>query len=194
MAIFDEYMATVEGRAAPRGRKLVVVDVQPHDVGKHIKFDMAEFARFVNGFQEVLVLYNGDELGWETLDEMEAYYDDIGVELAWCDFVEKSYGFLRDWIDNGVDDDVTVRVANYMLKHGYSSSDELDESELAELDASEAAKGGAIYSDDSLARALEQFTGSRICGGAKTQCLREIELMMRAVGASFAEAPDFIYG
>lgn len=175
-----------------KSHQLIIVDVQPHDVGKFINFNMSEFAKFVNSFDEVLVLFNGSGLGWESLEEMEDYYEDIGIDISKCDFVEKSYAFLRSWMDEGVDKNIIVNVLKYMIENNYDNSTEIPDDELTELGGDH--QDGDIWIEDGLEHALKQFSGAVICGGGKSECLAEIELVMDAYNIPYTENSKFIYG
>lgn len=180
-------------RLQEKSNKLIIVDVQPHDIPKHIHFNMYEFADFVNSYPDVLVLFNGEDLGWESQAEMEYYYEEIGIDISNCTFQEKTYGFFRDWMDSGKDD-LLVPTVKTMLKLGKNDVRELDSKILSRLGIDFNVENYPLGMDDRIIEPLKQFKGADICGGGRNECLQEVEYLMDALNCRYKEVSKYIYG
>ena len=193
MTRFDDYL-----EAARRVKGLLIVDVQPHDVGKFIRFDMRRFAGHVGSFVHVTALYNGEGLGWETEAEMSDYYSEIGIDVENVLFVEKEYAFFRDFMDSGASDSAMVGLAKELGPGGDVRN--LDEDEYSRLAVSkeipwEDAKDGskAFYVPEDLAATVAGCDGYEVVGGAENECLKEILLLAKALDVKLAVNREFVY-
>lgn len=192
MKTFKDYMEA-------SGNKLVIVDIQEHDVGKHIKWDMNEFAEFVNGYKDVLVLFNGESLGWESKSDMKRYYDEIGIDTN-LHFVEKEYGNFRDMMDEfGVDD--ATKFAKYVYSRELNTSQDLDlddEETHDEIDRLKIFDEPEDIDDYHISfpdydKDLKKYNGADIVGGACDECFSEVMILADVLGLKFRKINKWVY-
>lgn len=120
----------------------------------------------------------------------------IDEVLEEAEFIPKSYGFFRDAIDDGVDDERIAELAKFMLFHQIISTNHMTEHDwrvqgddyLRDLMLS----GNEIEIPDFL-RSLTQYPNIVLMGGAQQQCLKEIEIGLMALNKSFEFNRDFVY-
>ena len=174
-----------------KGKSLIICDVQPHDVGRFITFDMYKFADFVNEYDSILVLYNGADLGWESEDEMYEYYSEIGIDVDKCEFYEKYYAFFRSMMDYGYDESEILDVLAFMKKNRIYNSEDIDEKNKEKLGIEEF--NDSIYIPDELADKLKKWSGSDLCGGGKNECLAEIEILMKHIKSRYKMKSKWVY-
>lgn len=189
----DAGVRSVFGRIREQSSgSLIVVDVQPHDVGKVIRWDLDEFAKFVNGYSDVLVLFNNEDLGWETEQEMRSAYEKWGIDIQKCTFQEKNYGWFREWLDTGFDVRETVK---YMINNGIRDSRDIPDDQFRQLLDREELPAGPIYlpTYPGVMKQLRRFDGSDLCGGGEYACLKEVKTLMDAMGLNYQTVGRWTY-
>jgi hypothetical protein len=193
-------------------RKLVVVDVQPC-YRDFIHFNVYQFAEFINSYDDVLVFFNGEDICANSLDEIEDMYDEMGVDIDNVTFVEKGSGFLRNWMDIGIDHDVIAEAVRYMTEKGYNDSRQLiqleDDPHLHKLldaagidDVEDLEDRRLLYVPEMAVEGkwmepenfIPLWDGADIVGGGCHECLREIELLAAGMNTSFNQVGEFVYG
>ena len=187
--------------------KLVVVDVQP-EYESGTSFDIGDMLRTAaEDYSEILFLFNGeDTLGmisesalkdyyFEKLDYDEEVFDEL---LAKSEFFDKGYGFFRDVMDSSVCFDRTsiVKIVKYMIDNEIQDIRDLEEEDVNAIGVSE------LLVDDledygfwvpELEEVLPRWNGSDLAGGARNECMAEVEILGAAQGLSFNHIDDFIY-
>jgi len=187
--------------------KLVVVDVQP-EYESNATFDIGDMLRSAaEDYSEVLFLFNGeDTLGmisegalknyyFEKLDYDEKVYDEL---LSKSEFFDKGYGFFRDVMDSGVcfDRNQIVKIVKYMLDNDLQDIRDLSEEDVEAIGVNE------LLFDDledygfyvpELSEVLPSWSGSNLAGGARDECMAEVEILGAAQGLTFNHVDDFIY-
>ena len=187
--------------------KLVVVDIQP-EYESNTTFDIGDMLRSAaEDYSSVLFLFNGeDTLGmvsesalknfyFEKLDYDEEVFDEL---LSKSEFFDKGYGFFRDVMDSSVCFDRTsiVKIVKYMIDNDIRDIRELEEEDVDAIGVSE------LLVDDledygfwvpELEEVLPQWNGSDLAGGARNECMAEVEILGAAQGLSFNHVDQFIY-
>ncbi len=169
--------------------KLIVVDVQPTYRG-NISFDIWKFLEYVQSFKQVLYIHNGRDTSNDDRQDVknwlieEADYDDDFIDHmdSW-DWMEKEYGFLRPWMDNGADDDFIVKALRFMEKKRENDSRDIEPEVWAKKfpnDWDDAFEDDPLYTPDVDLRLLKKYNNATIIGGGKNECLKEMELYMQA--------------
>lgn len=170
--------------------KLVVVDVQP----AHSKYFSTQYALRVansmNDADSVLVLFNGPDLGYkDTAESLAEWYEEMGVDTSHCTFLEKGYGFAREWMGRVPDSEI-VRVLAELIERGMGDSRDLPEELLPEgVDPGESI--GLPAAD--VVDALKKFSGARFIGGGSQECLAEIILLARAAKVAHTLDRSLVY-
>lgn len=152
---------------------LIVVDVQPfyRNCCRHIEMQVI---RAIETADSVTYYYNGQDVGID--DTPECIQDQLELweqnhKIRW---IEKGYGFLRDWMDCGVNDDDIIE---YLQTR--------DEDIAAAY-----IHYGEIYHP---AIQLPPVKFAHICGGGENECLKEMELYLEACNIQTKRLPTAIY-
>ena len=125
MIPFKQYIAEADSKS------LIVVDVQP--VYTHLMQDEVNaITNFINVKAErVLAYFNGEDAGeTDTLEDVKQWYLDNGLEeesLAKINFQEKTYAYLRGWMDDVEEKDI-IKVVRHMVTNRIQQSDQIGNS------------------------------------------------------------------
>lgn len=205
--------------------KCIVVDVQPEysgikDGDENPVFE--EIIRFVNRQTgPVLMFVNAEDQGLtgDTVQDVKAYWedtirgedydpeDDHESPINWNRFqiVDKGYGYLRSWMDQGISDKSIIKTIRLMYAQKVNDSrmlfggehDKNYERQMRELlgaDFQEFVLSDGIYTEWTSISQLKQFSGSYIMGGGRNECLREVELLMNAFNIKYKRIDHLVYG
>jgi len=217
MIQFKQYIAEADAKS------LIVVDIQPayypvsHKVlrgGGYLSRTYVQAANNIIHFintraDRVLAYFNGSDSGVEdTIKDVQDHYLEMGLDpnkLDTINFQEKSYAFLRDWMDE-VPLRIIIAVIRYMVQHRLSHSLEIPEDVLREIIGSSTKYPAHEYNElsrilsldpivipDIDLSLLQQFSNAYISGGARHECLKEITIMMNAFNIKYTLVKDFIY-
>ena len=206
MKLLREYIRVlIEQEQGSKG-SLVVVDIQP-EYESNTPFDIGDMLRTAaDSYSRVLFLYNGPDLGMidesglrnfyaEKLDYDEEAIDEL---LSKSKFFDKGYGFFRDVMDSDLcfDRSSIIKIVKYMIDNGYRDIRDLEEEDIEAIGISELLfddlEDYGFYIPD-LEEVLPNWSGSDIAGGARNECLAEVEILGAALGLSFNQVDNFIY-
>jgi len=207
MNLLREYIRNLLEKDQVSKGGLVVVDIQP-EYESNTSFDIGDMLRIAaEDYSRVLFLFNGeDTLGmvsesdlknfyFEKLDYDEEAFDGL---LSKSTFFDKGYGFFRDVMDSDVcfDRSSIVKIVKHMIDNDIQDIRELEEEDIEAIDVSE------LLIDDledygfwvpDLAVELPKWSGSDLAGGARNECMAEVEILGAAQGLSFNHIDQFIY-
>jgi hypothetical protein len=203
---------------------MIVVDVQPEYAyytpqTEKICADIIRFVTKQTG--PVLMLVNAEDSGVsaDTKEFITQYWNNIDVE-DWDDedpsvvtnnvnwsrftFIDKGYGHLRSWMDQGVPPAVIIKVIRAMYQEKVNDSRELfggedsDEYEagmqtLMGNYVSHAIGGDCISVGWACVATLKKFSGAYLVGGGRNECLREVELLMNAFNIKYKRIDSLVY-
>ena len=206
MSLLRKYIRQMLVEQASGGGSLIVVDIQP-EYESGVTFDIGDMLRAAAEYDEVLFLYNGaDTLGMIDEQSLRNYYfeklnydEETYQELmSVSEFFDKGYGFFRDVMDSNIcfDRNSVIKIVKYMIDNNVQDIRDLDEEDVQSIGVSE------LLFDDledygfwvpELQDVLPQWNGSDIAGGARDQCLAEVEILAAAQGLSFRQVDEFIY-
>ena len=179
-------------------KSTIVVDVQPA-YEKYIRFDMDKFSDFLNKQKSILYFFNGPDLGNEAEMDVMYWLMDYGVDDDTIDrikFIDKGYGFFRNWMDVGVGESTIQKAIIHMVKNRKYDSRDIDEDEwlemFPELENYDVLDDGIYLPDISIGK-LKNWSGSYLCGGGKDECLKEVQLLMNAFNIKYKLVREFIY-
>jgi hypothetical protein len=207
MKLLREYIrGLLEQERGSKGN-LVVVDIQP-EYESNTSFDIGDMLRTAaEDYSRVLFLFNGeDTLGmvsesalknfyFEKLDYDEEVFDNL---LSKSEFFDKGYGFFRDVMDSSVcyDRNQVVKIVKYMIGKDIQDIRDLEEEDIKAIGVNE------LLFDDledygfwvpDLSDELPNWSGSDLAGGARNECMAEVEILGAAQGLSFNHVDQFIY-
>lgn len=204
-----------EGRNHP----VIVVDVQPEYCGINdgeestVCLDIVKFVTNQTGPVLFFVNAEGQGLSGDTVDGVRLYWDDTVRELTgdyenerpinWARFqiVDKGYGYLRSWMDHGIEPSVIISTIRELYQQRKSDSRELNFPPFNRRTPQQSLIMGAIeeMKDDPLTvnwtsvAQLKRFNGAYIVGGGRNECLREVELLMNAFNIRYRRIDSLVY-
>jgi hypothetical protein len=183
---------------------ILVVDVQPEYqkfMGAKYISDVIDFLNSRTG--DIYFLYNGDGYTSDDESSVAGFLTEHGLNehvLDEIQFIEKFYGFLRAWMDQGVPDRLIIKVLREMVQRRVSTSEDLDlkdvltDAELEELSDHVDYTQDSINMPDFIALSiLKKISPFYMIGGARNECLREIELICNAFNIKFKRVDNLIY-
>ncbi len=184
---------------------VILVDFQPaYDTGDmQYKEAIANAVSYINKKQpRVTAFYNGADIGIEdTASEVFWHYVDNGLneELEHLfTFKEKSYAWLRNWMDEGIDPSIIIKVIRYLVMHDLNDSREIDDEAWLALVGEDFEyykdREMHIYLPDISISKLKALSGSLLGGGGKHECLKEIQLLLNAFNIKYKLVQEWIYG
>jgi len=182
-----------------RRNDVIVVDVQP-SYKNYIDFSMQEFCEFLNGCNNILYFYNGTELDLDNESQVRRFLYENGFnkwKMKDVLFVDKSYGFLRSWMDMGIDDGIIKKAIRYMMSRGVNDSRDIDIEdwlkEIPDLDDYSFSDDPIYLPSFSIAQ-LKSFQGSYLVGGGRNECLKEVAILLSTFNIHVTIVSRFIYG
>lgn len=191
-------------------KELVIVDIQP-DYKKYITFNMGSFVDFLNKsykkYERILYLYNGREtVGLDDQGSITEWLVEYGLDeevLNIVEFYDKGYAFLRNAMDQGINEDEIVHLLEYMSSNDLNDSRDLDEENWNEfsrlypkdIDIKEYLQDNedSINIPDVLERIKYIKNNFQICGGGKTECLAEVLILIKLCKKRYSILPQFVY-
>ena len=181
---------------------LIVVDMQPAYNSYCTKIlNNPKFVDLLRTQKRILWFFNGEDLGMDSQNDVVDWLieNDIDEDIInKIEFKEKVYGYFRSWMDSGVSDRVILKVIRLLVMNHENDVRDLDidllQQELGDdFDEIENLIDDAIYLPDIAIKELRSYSGAYIVGGSKSECLREIELLMNAFNIRYKEIKEFIY-
>ena len=149
---------------------------------------------------QVTAFYNGADVGFDDQpDDIMWHYMEHGLDedLAHLfTFKEKSYAWLRSWMDQGVDHSTIIKVVRYLVVNDMNDSRDIDEEVFLELvgeDGGEWMFDDGIYIPDINIGTLKSLSGSLLGGGGEHECLKEMELLMYAFNIRYKRVGNWVY-
>ena len=180
--------------------QIVVVDVQPmyHGSASGVASRIAQYLRG-RKFKQVIWYFVADTfgIGDDSRESVQEYLLDAGVHpnrIAHIQFIPKDYGFLRGWMDNGVDEDLIKEALRVMKRHEVFDSRSLEEAwcspELWEVVTTLSDNlFWPSFDVDILLRSRKWLAA----GGGVNECLRELELFGESQGVAFERHLGLVY-
>ena len=195
-----------EGRAHP----VIVVDVQPEYSGMNDGDENSVFTDIINFVNQqtgpVLMFVNAEDQGLsgDTIQSIKEYWDDSGFAPEnWrrVQIADKGYGYLRSWMDHGIEPAVIIATIRELYQQRESDSRALQFPPFNKRTPQQSLIMGAMQEmeDDPISvnwtsiAQLKRFTGAYIVGGARDQCLREVELLMNAFNIRYKRIDSLVY-
>ena len=180
--------------AESRRRDCIVVDIQP----AYSKYCDHLFPGIIPFWEDecddILVLYVGEDLGLDRQHQVSEYYLDKGVPeeiIERMEFIDKGYAFFRPWMDQGVDEDDIVKVAQYMLRHRLYDSRNIPEDVLDQLAPDRPLHDHLFL--PGIENRLKRWSGSWVVGGGCSECLAETIILMDALKMRYKVRNEHVY-
>jgi len=193
-----------------RGNSVILVDFQPaYDSDQFGYRDAIE--RCMHYLNEknpnITAFFNGEDVGIEdTAYEVAEHFVEYGLDediAQSITYKEKSYAWLRGWMDQGVDNSTIIRVVRYMVMNDMNDSRDIIEQQENGVEIFQKLvgdDGGSWMYDDGIYLPeisigdLKALSGSLLGGGGQHECLKEMQLLMNAFNIKYKMVGDWIYG
>lgn len=190
--------------------KIILVDFQPAYLNGGFGHDEAleNTIHSLNQLNptDILVFYNGEDVGIEdTADEVLNMFIDRDLDESIArnmQLREKSYAWLRNFMDEGMDASLIIAIVRYMVMNRINDSRELEAETMAQIIGQDNYEqweyliegGDMINIPDIAIDELKSMSGALIGGGGQHECLKEIQLLMNAFNIKYKEVGDWIWG
>lgn len=180
-------------------KTLIIVDIQPA-YSKNISFDIPSFCEYVDSFSTIEVFYNGEDLGMDSVYDIQNFYMENGMEEETIDnmnFFEKNYAFFRDLMDEGVDDEVIVELGKLLIGKKIWDWRDLDDDDyetfcsIHDIDYDRDSYNFNI--PDVLFHINKLPDNCILVGGGEYECLREVELCFMMLDKPYSLNHKYIY-
>jgi hypothetical protein len=190
---------------------VLVVDLQPayarpsagSSISPHLMRHTLAHIAALPGDAPVTVLYVCEELSGDSLQDVHDFWMRHGADEALIDridWVEKPYGFLRGWMDNGVDEDDICAVLQELRRPGPLGFARLARVPAGRAGARRPCPGRPLLlrdeAVDALMGAMRRTSGTgtwATCGGGAGECLQEVELVLQSGGVPFERLHHLTY-
>jgi hypothetical protein len=199
-----------ESRSTP----VICVDVQPEYSGIMDGDESPVFEQIIqfvnNQTGPVLMFVNAEDQGLsgDTVASVKEYWQDSGFDPDnWrrVTVVDKGYGYLRAWMDQGIDARAIIRTIREMYKQKVDDSRLLFDGEdsdtyqgdmqnLLGVDYDDVVLSDPLITQWTSIAQLKRFSGAYIVGGGRDECLREVELLMNAFNIKYKRIDSLVYG
>lgn len=177
--------------------RLLVVDVQPAYAFSADCVATSVTAQ-INSAKSPVICWVGKGVTEDTENDVREYLWKNGATrkaLGRATFVEKDYGWLRSWMDYGVDEEDILTVLSNMLKTSRRDTSEYTTAELESL------LGHTGFPNDDPLYIQGNFDATEllncpewtVCGGGTDECLREMELWLSANGKQTTRLDSCVY-
>jgi hypothetical protein len=192
-------------------KTLINVDIQP-EYEKSIGFDVEDWTSMLNrNFMDVsnnVFLYNGREtLGMVSKDTYTYWLYDHGLTeevINGSIFYDKGYAFFRYCMDSSIDEDSVANFVRFMYENDIRDSRDMTREMWAKylrqyrrMDKKEVydllkVSGDCVYIPD-LMDFIKRYSNIVVTGGGINECLKEVEIALKALGKSYEVYSKFTY-
>lgn len=190
----------------------ISVDIQP-EYESYFGYPASEYFEWLNEnfskFNRVIFLYNGyDTLGMVKLPDYRYWMLENGLSedlIEDIKFYDKGYAWFRSCMDYGIDDDDVIDLVKFMMKNDITDSRFMDK----EMWKRYAREQSHPWLRDELIGLLEHsnemiyipemmdflrpYSDLLLTGGGLEECLREVEIALKAMGKNYSILRDFTY-
>lgn len=193
------------------GKTLINVDIQP-EYEKSFSFKIEKWITFLNrnyyDTNNLIFLYNGkDTLDMISENDYKFWLSENGLVEEVIDqsvFYDKGYAFFRYCIDSFIDEDVISNFVRFMYENDIHDSREMtrekwskylheyrrtDKKEIYELLKS----SNDFVHIPELMDFLKRYQGIVLTGGGINECLKEVEISLKALRKNYEVLNEFTY-
>lgn len=179
---------------------LAIIDVQPgYQQHANVVRDALVQLLNANTFENVVFIRVNEELSGDTMEDAMDYWLSAGLAEEVLDnamHVEKSYGFFRGWMDNGVADEVIVEATKELRQHRAWDTRSLAPEQLEMLEEGLSERWDPLFRPDELESNAHVFERQEwaLCGGGRNECLKEFELWLDSWNIQHHRLEHLVYG
>lgn len=221
--IYESQNRKILDEKVSRGRPVVCVDVQPgYTGGQEYQNYNHRVGNFLAEHRGPILMYvNADDSGL-TEDNIERniypwwaeIFEDLGYDfyedgLPKMEFYDKGYGYLRGWMDSGVDERIIIQTVREMYRQKVYDSRDLFDGDPDKLNEFVRSHTGRLYHDIPVPSVitdepisvgwaalnqLKRYNNCYLIGGGAEECLAEVALLMSAFNIKYTKVNNLIYG
>ena len=195
------------------GKTFISVDIQP-EYEKSFGFRADQFCEYLNentDFGKLVFLYNGREtIGLTTEEEYRFWLSENGLNedvMANAHFYDKGYAFFRYCMDSQLDENVVANFVRFMYQNGITDSRDMTrgmwkkylkkEKEHSNIDKNDVFNllehaSDCVHIPD-LMDYIKNFRNIVLTGGGMNECLKEVEIALKALGMPYEIERRFTY-
>lgn len=183
---------------------LVVVDIQPsyHPGSYQVVPDIIDKLNTTK--QNIFFFYVGRDFGLDSKEDVIMYLLENGLDedkIKNIKFIEKTYGYYRNWIDSNIEDDVIIRAIKIMKNENINDSRDFEEKHWSEIISNSGVdrfflEQNSIHDIDFNADIFKypEVNNFELVGGGRQECLKELELYLKAIGKDLVINEKLCYG
>lgn len=204
MITFKEYFLQEKKQL---NKILIVVDIQPEYTKQHGDFSVYKFCNWLNSqqYKKIVFLYNGEDMGMTDKTSLQMWYLEHELDeniIHNSIFIDKGYAFFRYLMDKGHDDADVVSVVKFMMDININDSREITEEQWdifvkntnkQKIRDTLENSGDMIHIPDVMDKLAEYSGQLDLVGGAKNECLREVEIILTVQNKKYNLLRDWIY-
>ena len=193
------------------GKTLMCVDIQP-EYEDYFNFRTNKFLDFIkmnfDDLRYLVFLYNGEDtlnmISEEDykiwLSDNEGLSDEI-LDNPKTRFYDKGYAWFRTCMDANIDEQIIVNFVKFMIKNDIHDSRNMDremwkkyirENGSWQVTRLLARSEDMVYIPE-LMQYLKQFNNIVLCGGTLVDCLKEVEIALKALNKPYTIYNKYTY-
>jgi hypothetical protein len=193
------------------GKTYINVDIQP-EYESAFGFQVSSWISFLNenydSMGDLIFLYNGREtLGMITEEHYKMWLAENGLDEGILDsatFYDKGYAFFRYCIDEQIDEDAVANFVKFMYQNDIRDSRDMNRNmwakylrQFRKIDRTEVCELLKHANDCVNVPDLMEFLKSKhhivLTGGGINECLKEVEIALKALDKSYSTMDEFTY-
>lgn len=206
---FNEFIR--EAYKINRYKTIINVDIQK-EYEEYFTFDITEWSSYINDSynnnNEIIFMFNGSETtpDMKDISDYKLWLKSIGIYddvLSDAIFYDKGYDYFRYCIDENIDDDKIVELVRFMFENNikdtvnfskkqwnlYQTLTKYNNNELRDL--LENSDNFMILPD--MLNFIKDMKNIILLGGSEIECLKEVEIALKALDIPFKKEKDFIF-
>lgn len=206
---FNEFIR--EAYKINRYKTIINVDIQK-EYEEYFTFDITEWSSYINesynNNNEIIFMFNGSDTtpDMKDISDYKLWLKSIGISddvLSDAIFYDKGYDYFRYCIDENIDEDKIVELVRFMFENNikdtvnflkkqwnlYQSTTKFNNNELRDL--LENSDNFMILPD--MLNFLKDMKNIILLGGSEIECLKEVEIALKALDIPFKKEKDFIF-
>lgn len=191
-------MKLVRESITPVYNKLISIDIQPGHLD-YINFNITDFVKYMEQFDDILYIFNGEELGYDSHASVKNFLVDNGANENFIDkikFLEKEYGFFRGGMHEEIYEEDLKKVIKYMIENDINDSRDINFSEIYNIDDEstiDMLNQEPIFLPNFDINLVRKYNNSIVVGGAEDECLAEMEILFNVMDLNYEKRFKYIY-
>ena len=206
---FNEFIK--EAYKINKYKTIINVDIQK-EYEEHFTFDISDWSLYINesyyNNNAIIFMFNGSETTPDTKDvsDYKLWLKSIGISddvLSDATFYDKGYDYFRYCIDENIDEDKIVELVRFMFENNikdtvnftnkqwnnFETLTKYNKNELREL----LENSDNFMLIPEMMVFLKDMKNIILLGGSEIECLKEVEIALKALHIPFKKEKEFIF-